>query len=131
MDLLESPFATLHVDPSRCLARLTRSSVNFTSPEDARGFVEDVARAIKPMTSAGYVVLSDVRSATGATNKETEEVLKELRTHLLETFSRVALLVRTEAGRLQSERFGREQENSVAVFRDEESALAYLFGGGQ
>ena len=72
---------------------------------------------------AGTRALLDLRAGPGRNDPDFEAASRELRQSILSQFTRVAILVRSAAGKLQVKRLS---EGEGAVFLDEAEALRYL-----
>ncbi|MEL6543365.1 MAG: hypothetical protein AAFQ82_01995, partial [Myxococcota bacterium] len=118
--LVDTIYGSLAIDEGERLVYFTRTAEVFPDHEAAREFVDAVLMAVSPYGGQNYAVLSDVRAAVGVRDKELEAILKELRVEFVTGFRAVALVVRTAAGQLQSDRFRREMNDEVCVFRDEQ-----------
>jgi hypothetical protein len=72
-------------------------------------------------------LLVDLRGGPpGRNDPEFEQASEKWRMSLAEDYERVAILVRTAAGRLHIQRLGREIGRAPSIFMDEAEALAFL-----
>jgi antitoxin (DNA-binding transcriptional repressor) of toxin-antitoxin stability system len=110
------------------LVRITRTAEPV---EDLVAFPERVAelgRALEDSTAR--VALMDLRNGPpGRNDPEFEQASTPWRRLLGSRFGKVAVLVRTQAGRLQVTRLARQDHRDPHVFLDEQEALDYLMSG--
>ncbi len=71
-------------------------------------------------------LLIDARRAKGTQDPAIERVITDFNTRVLMRFTRVAALVQTSVGLLQSQRLVRAQAAAIRPFDDEGAAIAYL-----
>jgi hypothetical protein len=89
----------------------------------------DRFRWLVPMRERRHLgLLFDVRDAPMNTDESATGPLNQLVAELMQGFPRVAVLVRTAIGKLQTSRMAREQNSPVRVFDNEEAAVAYARG---
>ncbi len=127
--LAESFFFSLTVDPEAKLVRWARTPV----PYDAVEQFEDVSRAtvlgLLRIDRAEHVLLIDLREGPMRNDDAFEKVAYQFRRDIHHGFTRVAVLVRTSAGRLQISRHVTERPDDARnhpTFLDEAEARAYL-----
>ncbi len=71
-------------------------------------------------------LLIDARRGKGTQDPDIERAIMHFNTSVLERFTRVAALVQTSVGLLQSQRLLRSQATAIRPFDDERAAIAYL-----
>ena len=71
-------------------------------------------------------LLIDARRGRGTQDPDIERAIVHFNARVLERFTRVAALVQTSVGLLQSQRLVREQAAAIRPFDDERAAIAYL-----
>lgn len=126
--------AVLHNDAYWELARsgplvqLTRSSLSYATVGDAERSLVRLVRAIDLVRSEGVVMLLDTRDAKGTQDPEIEALIGRYTPLMTRGFNRVAVLLSTAAGLLQSQRIVRQNGwgDRMASFLREEDAFAYL-----
>jgi hypothetical protein len=122
-DLLSNDWFRLATDDG--FVRITRSSTPPPEPAEMAALYADLAAA---MRKAGVKrLLLDLRAGPpGRNDPEFERASEKWRETLARDLERVAILVRTAAGRLHVQRLGREVGSAPAVFMDEAEALAHV-----
>jgi hypothetical protein len=107
------------------VVRLTRTTLPMPAKaEEIREVYDAAGRALNQY--AGLKVLVDLRGGPVGRNDDAfEAVSSEATRRMVERFTKVAVLVKSAAGKLQIKRLS----SSRAVFRDEAEALAYLAAG--
>ena len=100
--------------------------------------LEDMDEELKRLTASiggvvgpdrkGPGILMDMRFVRSRNDAEFEAATSRYRKMLRQGFHRVAVLVRTEVGKLHVNRLDREEGTDTGVFVDEHRALAYLRG---
>lgn len=128
--LLDTPHYVLAREPGqRSMLRLTRTAHPFQSVAEIEATSAALERALATIERSRYQLLVDLREGPMRNDPEFERAFERHRKALLKGYVRVAVLVRTAAGRLQVARHAREDGASIRVFDDERAALAFLAGG--
>lgn len=83
-------------------------------------------KAISKIDRGSYGILIDVRAAPGRNDPEFEKRFEPYRTRLQKGFRRVAILVKSTAGKLQVQRHAREDKLPNAAFDDYAAAVSWL-----
>lgn len=104
------------------VARTSKPFADITECETAYGAVE---RALSSIPVGGKLLL-DIRDAPPRNDPEFEAIVKRVRDRIFGRFSKVAVLVKTAAGKLQVLRMQQGQPGTVAVFDDEDRAFDHL-----
>jgi hypothetical protein len=124
-DLFRNDYYRLYTDGN--IVRLERTSTPYPSIAEMHACHRDLAEAMGNV-GVGRILL-DLRSGPPGRNDETfEHETAVWRRRLRERGERVALLVKTVAGKLQAQRLSRSEGNTLDVFLDENEALAFLRG---
>ena len=107
------------------LVRITRTAAPI---DDLEAFGERVAELGGALErSQARVALMDLRGGPiGRNDPEFEAASSSWRQLLSARFAKVAVLVRTQVGRLQVQRLGRQEHREPHVFLDENEAIRYL-----
>lgn len=71
-------------------------------------------------------LLVDARRGKGTQDPDIERAIVQFNARVAERFTRVAALVQTSVGLLQSQRLIRSRPSPLRVFDDERAAIAYL-----
>lgn len=113
------------LDAEDGFVRLTRlGSETPPAPEMAASYAAVSAATRK---SGARRILVDLRGGPpGRNDPDFERATKDWRRQLATELERVAILVRTAAGKLHVQRLGREVGRAPAVFMDEAEAVAWL-----
>lgn len=101
----------------------TASSPAQADPAEIFGPAEEALREIE---REKFALLVDVRQARGRNDREFERRFEPLRQSLQRGFRRVAVLVSTPLGKLQVQRYAREDRTNGAAFDDFHAAVAWL-----
>lgn len=83
-------------------------------------------KAMSKIDRGRYGILIDVRAAPGRNEPEFEKRFEPYRTGLQRGFRRVAILVKSTAGKLQVQRYSREDKIPNAGFDDYAAAIRWL-----
>jgi hypothetical protein len=124
--LVGNAYFRLTEDDTAGVYRLVRTATPFPSARALRTTAAEVERVASTLPR-GSGLLIDAREAPARNDQEFEEEFKLARRPILANFRRVAVLVRTAVGRLQVNRYAREDGVAAqAVFGEEADALAFL-----
>ena len=82
--------------------------------------------ALRGITREQYGLLIDVRAARGRNDAEFEKKFEPYRQSIQKGFLRVAIVVTTPHGKLQANRYAREDRLPNSVFDDYDAALRWL-----
>ena len=134
--LLENEWFSISVDPEKRIVTTVRTDGPYT-PDDAiiRRIEAEVEQAFGLIDRSRYGHLLDIRAAALNNSDDFEKRMAHLRGLLLRGFARVAVLVRTAVGALQSNRLTRQDgarlpasPPGIEVFTDEAAAIRFLIG---
>jgi hypothetical protein len=125
-ELYRSDHFLVTCDDERKIVRRVRTDRRFESIEEVELAYSAVARVCAPLARRQYGLLVDVRLAPARNDPAYEEVIARYSGRLYGGFRGVAMLARTEAGRLQITRVAQSYGTKVRAFIDEAAALAYL-----
>lgn len=122
-DLYRDDYYSVRVDHG--VLRIVRTATAYATLDAMHEANRGLAGAIR---NAGVRrLLLDLRAGPpGRNDAAFEEATAVWRKQLAAESERVAILVRTVAGKLQSQRLARDEGRAPAVFMDEAEALAYL-----
>jgi len=129
--LLENRFVSVRRSrDGRGLVRVVRSSVPIEKIEEVDEAWGGVSRAMLPLDRAKHVLLVDLRNGPGRNDDAFEQRVAPHRAATVRGFARVAVLVRSLPGQLQTQRHVREDAlGGVQVFAVEQAALDWLGAG--
>jgi hypothetical protein len=103
-----------------------RSSAPYESAEEVKSSFAELEAALSEYHRKHFGLLVDLRSAPQRNDPEYEKVAASEPVALSRDFARVAVLVRTAAGKLQVGRHIRTSGVKMQLFNDEAEALEYL-----
>jgi hypothetical protein len=127
-ELVRNEYFRLSAEDEARLMRLDRSPVPFASSDAIEDAFLDIGRGTEGVTAA-WALLIDSRDAPARNDPAFEEHFKRVRRPILGRFGRIAVLVKSAAGKLQIARYAREDNLHLTVFDDEAEALAFLRRG--
>lgn len=125
---MENEHVVVTCDEEARLVRFVRTETPLTTEEAIR-VISDVVDVLRRLPRAQLTHLLDLRRAPARNDPEFERAVHPYMAATLHGFVRVAVLVRTAAGRLQTRRIGRAGGVEAQVFLTEEAALEYLRTG--
>jgi len=125
VDLLRNKYFAISRVAGSPMIEIRRSSEPFASIEEMQGAFMGVNQALDQAGRSNLSLLVDTRDAPPRNDPDFERSFAPLRVAMLGGFRRVAILVRTTAGRLQAERHVRVDRVDGQVFTDESAARAY------
>lgn len=106
--------------------RLTRTGWPYETLAEMDAVFASVHAAQDRLGRAGRMLLVDLRESPLRNDPEYEQAFAKHRLAMIAGYERVAVLIRTEVGRLQVLRHAREDGSDVRVFYDEWAALDHL-----
>ncbi len=124
--LYEDPYVELHALPLRRVLLLTRRNTEASSAA-----LVDTLRKVAGLVGPehrGFGLVFDVRAVVGKSDPEFERGSSEVRALANASFARVVTVVRTQAGKLQTQRLAREERRTAMVAFDIVEALALAAG---
>jgi hypothetical protein len=120
-----SPHFVVNHEPTCDVLYIVRTSHPYAGLDEVPRVFGALMQALQPHASKPAV--SDLREARGNNDPAWEATVRPLVRSLYAMFPAVAVLVKTAAGRLHTQRLARERGSSGNnVFTDEGEALAYL-----
>lgn len=122
-------YVHVHVDRSRSLVRLTRSTILI--PKDStrsllEQFSSELGHLLPHSGRSTQRLLFDTREAPKLADAAIEAALLSVLHDLLYDFQRLAILIKTPIGALQMRRILREANLNAELFYDEAEAIVYL-----
>lgn len=125
-ELYSSPFFIIRVDDARRIVTRARTERGFTTLQEVEAEYTTMLRAFDQVSRARYGLLVDMRPAPPRNDPEFERFVGRLYPRLYNGFRDVAVLVKTQVGKLQITRICEASGIKTAVFLDENAALAHL-----
>lgn len=124
-ELLRNKHFVITRAPGSPVIEIKRSAEPFATIDELRRAFAEVNRVLDEAGRAQLNLLVDTRDAPPRNDPAFELAFDPLRTAMVSGFRRVAVLVRTTAGRLQAERHSRRDGNDNQVFTEESAARIY------
>lgn len=106
------------------LVRIRRSDVPYADAEACVHALALLEEALLDVPTAALLIDSHI--AKGTQDPEIERAIMQFTARMTQRFARVATLVASSVGLLQSQRLIRSRSAPVRVFDDEHKAIAYL-----
>jgi hypothetical protein len=125
-ELYKSEYFLVTLDDEQKIVHRVRTDQRYATIADVERTSEEVVRSLNTIERRRYALLVDVRFAPPRNDLAFEQTMARYQTRLYMGFRRVAVLAKTEAGRLQIARLLRGLLRQGHVFLDEQAALAYL-----
>lgn len=122
----ESLFGQVYYNSSRAFVRVVRTELPFRV-EAIDGEVEGLLSALAGISLDKTALLLDVRKVMGRNDEVFEAASMSVRLRFIARFGRAAILVRTLAGKLQGQRFTREDNISQSTLVTDDLARALAF----
>jgi len=127
LPLHSCPHFTVTWDGPSRLVTLTRTPTPFATLPEVDPCLTRVNAALADITRTDSAILIDTRQGPVRNDPCFEDAFAPGRKRILAGFARAAVLVRTATGRLQAQRYTRDDRlEGVRIFDDEHLALAYL-----
>jgi hypothetical protein len=120
------PHYVLRVDRRCRLVFARRTSAPFERSADIRECFRTIELELIDIPRASYHLLVDARQGPGRNDRGFERVLEEERGRLLFGFARNAALAASAVGRLQIQRFAKQDGREVMATDDPARAFEYL-----
>jgi hypothetical protein len=130
-ELYRSEHFLVTLDEDRRLVRRTRTDRPFATIVEIERAYGALLQALAMVDRPGHVMLVDLRLAPPRNDPAFEQIVEQYRPRLYGGFRRVAVLAKTEAGRLQLGRMLRSSSLNWPILMDEAAALSYLAGSTQ
>lgn len=128
VELLRNDYMRVTLEADGAYFRVQRTTLPLPTIPIVRTVYEEVGAVLTRAGKTGRGVLIDARSAPGRNDPAFEALMAELRPRIYGGFARVAVLLRTSIGRLQSQRYTKQDGAARFVTEDEEAAIGYLLG---
>jgi hypothetical protein len=124
-----SDYFIITADEKARIVRFERTPQAFSELAEAEQSFERMLKLVQSERLEDYALLVDSRNGPGRNDPAFESLLARYRDRLFAPFTRRAMLLRTQAGLMQSQRLAREHHVHVELFQDEGQALVYLRTG--
>jgi hypothetical protein len=121
----QDAYMRLDIDHERRIVRQTRSARGYEDEPIFLGSLRALVEHMRDIDRAQYGLLQDTRSPRGRNDPSFEGTIMRERPKLSGGFRKVAVLVETQVGRLQAQRF-LQPTQQARVFLDEADALRWL-----
>jgi hypothetical protein len=124
-ELLRTRHFIVESIPGTPRIEVTRTAEGFASVEEMRLAFTEVSMVLDREGRHHSALLVDTRAAPPRNDPEFEAAFDPIRVMLLTGFPKIALIVRTTAGRLQAERHSKHDNIKLSVFMDLDEARAF------
>lgn len=129
-EIHNSPFFLVSVEDERRILRRARTARGFETLVEAQEAYESMLRALDQIDPSTYALLVDMRLAPPRNDPGFEQLVGRYYPRLYGGYPRIAVLAKTQAGKLQITRVAQVFGYDIRTFMMEAEALAYLQGGG-
>jgi hypothetical protein len=124
--ILDSEYFRIEVDSRGGILWMRRTATPMTTLADTVTAQTEVIDRLNLLARRHLALLVDLREAPSRNDPEFELAVKQFRQELFALFQRGAVLVRTQAGKMQLVRHIRSDGGGAKIFDDEWAALEYL-----
>lgn len=123
--LLDTELVLLVWDPHKSAVIMTRTEAELPREVDAlREFFESLVSAVAPISRPSNDFVIDARSSMGRNDEAFETVKREFEQKLFGGFKNVSVVLSSEVGRLQVQRYNEDRDESdMVVFPTVDDAL--------
>ena len=125
-ELYSSPFFVLRIDEARRIVTRARTERRFASLEEVEAEYGSMLPVFDQVSRARFGLLVDMRLAPPRNDPAFERIVNRLYHRLYGGFREVAILVKTQAGKLQLTRVCEVNGIKAGIFLDEAAAFAHL-----
>ena len=126
MSMMESQFWIADRPLGQAYFRLRRTATPVDTLENFARQLESMATFITKVDTSRLGLLFDVRDGPMRNDPEFEAIIAPYRDKMFHRFRRVAMLLKTPAGKLQAMRLNEVRTGKVTIFTDEAEAIAFL-----
>jgi hypothetical protein len=128
MQMVRTKHWTLERDVGKKFFRVRRTAEPFGSPDELKVAFDRMERALHALDLTRYALLLDIREGPMRNDPQFERTVRPYQEAIMQRFGRVAILVKTPAGKLQANRIVQSIGAGTRVFDDERAAIAFLDG---
>lgn len=128
VDIYHDAYLRVTLEHDGAFVRMRRTTAAFPTIESMRTSYAQVRATYERIGQTGRGLLVDGRDAPGRNDPAFEQAMAEVRVKADAGFARVAIVMRTAVGKLQSQRYARQDGRERLVTDDEDEAIAYLLG---
>lgn len=113
-------------EPGTRILRVIRNEVPFANVTDLLRVLDEIEHQLASVDRSVHSLLIDTRRVPPRTDPEFEAAFRHWRERLVKGFVKTAVLVSTDTGRAQAERYAVQDGVQLQVFSDEQAALDWL-----
>jgi len=123
--LLDTELVLLVWDPHKSAVIMTRTEAELPRDlDELRAFFESLVAAVGPINRPSNDFVIDARSTMGRNDEAFETVKREFEQRLFGGFKNVSVVLQTQVGRLQVQRYNEDlPEQEMVVFPTVDDAL--------
>jgi hypothetical protein len=118
-------YMLVEIDARQRLVRQVRSARSYEDIPTVTQSIESIVEQMQELDRSQYALLQDMRLTRGRNDPEFEATMTTLLPRLSGGFRRVAVLVATNIGRLQVQRYLERDGITGRAFLDEAAALRW------
>jgi hypothetical protein len=126
MIMIRTPYWWLERDVGAAWFRLRRTAEPFASNDEIQRVSETIEKKLVGVDLSRLGFLVDLRDGPLRNDPEWERIMAPWQRKMMAAFGRVAILVKTPAGKLQMTRIVRTLHASAEVFDQEKAAIDWL-----
>lgn len=122
----EEPGVYVVPEPGTRVLRVIRNPVPYSSVSELVRVLDEIDHQLASVNRATHALLIDMRRIQGRSEPEFEAAFRHWRMRLIKGFAKVAVLLETELGAAQAQRYIQRDQLPTRVFLDETDALTWL-----
>ncbi len=127
MEVFRTPLYVLERDVGKSYFALRRTATKIESLNDLVHQLDQIESSLVKISAAQLGILFDLRRAPIRTDPELGRIVRPYLMKYAKLFKRVAVLVKTQVGKMQATRTTKELFGGLPhIFDDEAAAIAYL-----
>lgn len=114
--------------PDAGVLRLTRNAQPFQSVQEMIEVLDEIEHQLAAVDRSKFGLLVDTRAVPNQEDPDYERAFRHWRARISQGFTKVAILVETERGRMRAEELTRRDGETarVRVFNDEQDAMNWV-----
>lgn len=129
-EIFKSNYFVVYLDDEHKIVRRQRTELGLTANADIELAYAELLGAVELLHQPNYTLLADLRLAPPRNDPTYEGIARRYYDRLYAGFRKIAIVVKTEAGRLQVRRFATPKVAArMRAFTTEQAALDFLLKG--
>ncbi|MGE0323481.1 MAG: hypothetical protein AB7K71_17320 [Polyangiaceae bacterium] len=122
----EEPGVYVVPEPGTRVLRVVRNPVPYSSVTELVRVLDEIDQQLASVDRGSHALLIDMRRIRGRSEPEFEAAFRHWRLRLIKGFAKAAVLLETEVGAAQAQRYIQQDQVATRVFLDETDALHWL-----